>query len=101
MTLEDIGEDDNALFCITNLTACCRDEVLGKWLFPNGTKVPNECVNATSGLKWDFYRDREKMMVFLHRRRGGVEGIFQCEIPDLMNVTQIIYIGVYSASTGG
>ena len=39
-------------------------------------------------------------MVLLHRRRGGVSGIYSCEIPDAMNVTQAIYIGVYSADTG-
>ena len=36
----------------------------------------------------------------MNRRRGGVEGIYRCEIPDSMNVTQTIYIEVYSISTG-
>ena len=31
-------------------------------------------------------------MVHLYRRRGGVEGIYSCEIPDSMNVIQTIYI---------
>ena len=35
----------------------------------------------------------------MHRRRGGVAGIYHCEIPDSMNVTQTIYIGVYSAGS--
>ena len=35
-----------------------------------------------------------------YRRRGGVEGIYRCVIPDAVNVIQTIYIGVYSASTG-
>ena len=35
-------------------------------------------------------------MVHLHRRRGGVEGTYRCEIPDAKNVTQTIYIGVYN-----
>ena len=39
-------------------------------------------------------------MVQLHRKRGGVDGIYRCEIPVLMNVNQSIYIGVYTASTG-
>ena len=39
-------------------------------------------------------------MVRLHRRRGGVEGIYWCDIPDSMNVKQTIYIGVYTAITG-
>ena len=107
MTLEDIGEGDDALLCITSLTACCRlpytgvnGSVFGNWFFPNGTRVPSEVANETSREKWDIYRTRGQMVVLLHRRRGGEEGIYRCEIPDAMNVTQTIYIGVYSASTG-
>ena len=96
VTLEDVGKDGDALFCITNLTACCRNpysQVLGNWLFPNGTRVP-------SVSKWDFFRTRDQMMILLNRRRGGVEGIYLCEIPDAMHVLQTIYIGLYSANTG-
>ena len=67
---------------------------LGNWFFPNGTRVPS------LGVGWDFYRTRGQMVVRMKRRRGGVEGIYRCEIPDAMNVNQTIYIGVYSASTG-
>ena len=96
VTLEEIGEDDvNSLLCIT---ACCRssdtDHALGNWYFSNGTRVPSE------DDEWDFFRARDQMVVSMHRRRGGVEGIYRCVIPDAMNVTQTIYIGVYSASTG-
>ena len=103
MTLEDIGKGVDALLCMTNFTACCRSEnglSLGSWAFPNGTKVPSEIVNYDTGLEWDFYRDRGHMVVHMHRRRGGEEGIYSCEIPDSTNVTQTIYIGVYTASTG-
>ena len=41
------------------------------------------------------------MKVTLHRRRGGVEGIYRCVISDSTNVTQTIYIGLYTACTGG
>ena len=100
MTLEDIGEGDGALFCMTNFNACCRGPytgtgpALGNWYFPNGTKVPG------SSMQWDFHRTRGQMVVSMHRRRGGVAGIYHCEIPDSMNVTQSIYIGVYTAGTG-
>ena len=40
------------------------------------------------------------MVVRMHRRRGGVEKIYRCVIPDAMNATQAIYIGLYSVSTG-
>ena len=100
--MEDIGEGDNALFCITNLTACCTHpytrgtpKAIGNWYFPNGTRL-----HSVNGEEWDLYRSRGKMVIRMNRRRGGVEGIYHCEIPDAMNVAQNIYIGVYSASTG-
>ena len=98
--LEDIGEGDDTLLCITTQTACCRppnserESTTGNWFFPNGTRVPSSSSN------WDFHRNRGQMVVHLSRRRGGEEGIYRCEIPDTMNVIQILYIGVYSASTG-
>ena len=103
LILEDIGEGDNALLCMTNQTACCRpphSAAKGNWFFPNGTRVPSRFANATSGERSDIYRTRDQMVVRMNRRRGGEEGIYHCEIPDAMNVTQTIYIGVYSVSTG-
>ena len=98
MSLEDIGEGDDALQCLTNLTACCwppyTRSVIGNWFFPNGTRVPS------SGFSWDFHRTRGHMRVRLQRRRGGEEGIYHCEIRDAMNVAQTIYIGVYSVNNG-
>ena len=88
VTLEDIGEKDDALFCINNWSISRRN-----WFFPNGTRVPS------SNNKWDFYRTRGEMVVELNRRRGGEEGIYYCEIIDSMNVTLTIYIGVYTANT--
>ena len=96
--LEDIGEDDDALLCVTNRTETNSSIAFGDWFFPNGTTVPSEVAN--NQYQQDIYSDRGQMVVRMHRRRGGEEGIYHCEIPDAMNVTQTIYIGVYSASTG-
>ena len=94
VTLEDIGEGGDALLCRTSLTACCQSPALGNWFFPNTTRVPAK-LNRQG-----FFRSRRQMAVCLNRRRGGEEGIYRCEIHDSMNVTQTIYIGVYTASTG-
>ena len=101
VTLEDIGVEGGALLCITDLTTCCRPPytgtegtALGNWFFPNGTRVPSQ------EYQWDFYRDRKQMVVQMNRRRGGKEGVYCCEIPDSMNVTRTIYIGVYTANSG-
>ena len=96
ITLEDIGEGDDALLCITDQRNCCRNAdtgvVFGNWFFPNGARVPSETVN--------IYRTRGQGVVRLHRRRGGAEGLYRCEIPDTSNITQSIYIGVYNESNG-
>ena len=94
MALEDIGEGDNALNCVTNITACCNQPGNGNWFFPNGTRVPS------SGEQWDFHTTKGQMVVRLNRRRVAVDGIYRCEITDPMNVDLTIYVGVYTASTG-
>ena len=101
VTLEDIGENDDALLCKTDNHNCCRyphtgvmRTAIGNWFFPNETRVPGV------GKQWDFHRDRGASVVRLYRRRGGEEGIYRCEIPDSLNVIRTIYIGVYTASTG-
>ena len=102
VSLKDIGEGDEALNCMTDQPACCRppytngsgQQVLGNWFFPNGSRVPN------SGEQSNFHRTRSQSVVRLHRRRGGEDGIYSCVVPDATNVTQTLYIGVYTASTG-
>ena len=92
VALEDIGDGDDALLCRTNRTACCRSGGIGNWYFPNGTRV-----RSSDSIQWGIYRTRGQMVVRLNRRGGGEDGIYHCVIPDSMNVTQTIYIGVYSA----
>ena len=102
MTLEEIGEGGNALLCLTNYTDCCQSpnytgdmgNAIRNWYFPNGSRL------LSSRSQSVIFRSRSQMAVHLQRRRGGVEGIYHCEIRDAMNVTQTIYIGVYSVSTG-
>ena len=102
VTLEDIGEGEDGLHCRTDITDCCRPSdgynAIGNWFFPNATRVPS------AGTQWVIYRTRGWRVVRLHRRRGGEEGIYRCEIPvpqsDAEDVTQTTFIGVYTANTG-
>ena len=107
MTLEDIGESDDALLCVTDNTACCSRAQspggvsLGDWYYPNETGVANTIVApGPPQLLWDFYRNRGQSVVRLNRRRGGVNGIYHCMVPDTAGVHQTIYIGVYTADSG-
>ena len=99
VTLENIGDSyDDTLHCMTDLPACCRppytSNATGNWYFPNGTRV------LSSGVQLDYHRTRGQSVVLLHRKRGGVTGIYSCVVPDATNVNQTIYIGVYSAVAG-
>ena len=102
--LDNVGEYRESLLCLTDLPACCQrphsTAALGDWFYPNATAVPNMVINA-QGLHWDFYRTRGQMMVFMHRRRGGVIGIYRCDIPDQNEDPHRLYVGVYTANTGG
>ena len=105
--LEDIGVGDDALLCLTDQTACCRKtstdalgSAIGNWFFPNGTRVPSSIVNTKNDEEWDMYITRGQSVVRLHRREGGEDGVYHCELPDATNVIQIMYIGVYTANTG-
>ena len=102
VTLENIGENNASLLCLTNFSACCgpftseNGSAKGNWYLPNGSRVPSKNDNEQS----DFYRDRGQSVVRISQRRGGVDGIYHCVIPDSMKVTQTIYIGVYAENSG-
>ena len=106
--LDNIGEFHESLLCLTDLLYCCRSPyfyyALGDWFYPNETVVPNRIINE-QGLQWEFFRTRGQMVVLMHRRRGGVTGIYRCDIPGLFHHPYEdpvrLYVGVYAANTGG
>ena len=91
---------DNPLLCVTpDNTNCCSSAetgggaLLGNWYFPNGTEVPPDSTG------WNFYITKGPGVVRLHRRTGGVSGIYRCEIPDQSGINQILYVGLYAISS--
>ena len=88
----DIGENNAALICQTDLRPCCRTGFrAGEWYYPNGTRVPTE------GMKKCFYRNRgDDGTVRLNRRYYAdyPTGTYRCEIPDASNTIQTLHIHV-------
>ena len=90
---------DNPLVCVTpDSTTCCSSAEtggapLGNWYFPNGTEVPPDSTG------WLFYITREPGVLQLHRRTGGVSGIYCCVIPDQSGVNQTLYVGLYAITS--
>ena len=77
---------------------CCSsaetgDAPLGNWYFPNGTEVPPDSRG------WNFSITRGPGVVQLHRRTGGVSGIYRCVIPDQSGVNQTLYVGLYAITS--
>ena len=92
--LDDVGEHNTqSLLCLTNQTNCCDHRSIGEWYFPNETKVPN------FDDPWEFYTSRGPSVVRLHRRTGGVIGIYHCKIPR-QEVVNTLYVGLYTPNTG-
>ena len=74
-------------------------EPRGEFIFPGSTNnVPIEMNIASTG----YFRNRGTDRIFLNRRNGTVQGIFECLIrTDSSQTTyDTFYIGVYDADSG-
>ena len=102
VTLDEIGDESAALYCLTNEIDCCRSSdtpqgvrAIGEWFFSNGSSVDNE------GSGDDTYRGRGPSFVRLQRRNNAqTTGVFRCEVPDASGTNQQLYVGVYPVSSG-
>ena len=96
VNLTDIGEDYNALHCLTNLTTCCRGKdngSPGEWFLPGQTS-PVVGVNKVNGTT-NFTRSRGPSAVLLnHRTSTGPPGLYTCQVPDGSGMERTLYIGV-------
>ena len=85
IAITEVGEDDNAVLCRTDLTTCCGgtggETRQGHWRYPNGTLVDGRFSGD------DIYRDRRTMVVRLHRRNSATTptGQYCCEVPTMSN----------------
>ena len=93
----DIGGANTALFCLTDLTTCCRGAdggSAGQWVLAGQTEPVVGINTATSADL--FTRGRAPSAVLLNRRGSatGPTGIYTCEIPDGSGQLRTAYIGI-------
>ena len=99
VSLIDIGEGYNVLYCLTNLTTCCRGRdgglIEGEWFLPGQTS-PVVGINAPNADTESITRSRGPSAVLLNRRTGAVgpTGLFTCQVPDGSGTNRTLYIGV-------
>ena len=92
VAINDIGEGDNALLCLTDKPDCCKSPngpLQGEFYYPNSSAVghPN---------KDTLYRNRGPQVVRLNRRNDVLSptGVYRCEIPDLSGMNRSLYINI-------
>lgn len=86
LSLRMIGEEDNALKCVTQYQACCKDEKVGEFYDPRGSLVPVKAANEA------WYRNRAQGYIRLNRRGTGQPGQYCCEVPDISGASTRICI---------
>ena len=99
VVLSDIGEEESALYCITDEEQCCSSSEtggseLGNWFFPTQDEVD------TTG---DIYSSRGASAVWLNRRNNAQSptGVYRCEIPDATGDILSFYTGVFATADQG
>ena len=86
--MSSIGENGNALLCVTDGACCTNPNRAGEFYYPNGDVV------RIDGSGDDLYRNRGTGMIRLNRRNGATSpiGTYTCEIPDSNRELQTIFI---------
>ncbi len=88
--MPDIGDEDDALLCVTEYENCCSNSV-ARFYYPNGNVVG---FSSTSSL----YQNRGEQLVRLNRKDDSLSptGRYRCDISAGEGVTQSIYINIIS-----
>ena len=97
-----IGENSSALYCLTDRKQCCSSISgmrIGRWDFPNGSRVPND--KDVAGI----YIRRGFSSIRLNRKSDNIvtsTGVYTCLIPDSNSTSRrILRIGIYSNVSQG
>ena len=100
VTLNEIGEASEALICASDRRTCCtaESEDDGYWYSPNGSKIGPQIDNSTLAL----YVSRNNHTVGLNYVNVSdiPSGIYRCEIADVNNVANHLYVGIYPQEQG-
>ena len=99
MSLEEIGEGNKALLCLTNSTSCCESTSQGGWFSPGpmATLITADMNDTTS-----FYTHRDTSVIQLNKVNEvtSSSGVFHCRIPAADGSEKIIYTGIYPNGDG-
>jgi len=103
VTNTDIGTGSAALLCTTTYRPCCSSgNPETQWYFPNGSQIPNNPTLPYQRTRryrsWFFHPAGG--VILNHNSESNTTGIFRCDILDSNGVTQSLYVGIYTSTTG-
>lgn len=95
--LEDIGEGNNSLRCVTNryIFCCSGNRARGDWYNEQGRNV-----QGPNGNRSLYVTRTDNGVVNLNRRHGGQSGMWRCNIPGSSGDFENIYIYIGTLETG-
>ena len=92
--LSEVGENENALLCKTDLVTCCGTppNQFGEFYYPNGGTV------LIKKARHGFYRNRGAQEIRLNLREGVTSptGKFHCAVPDASGTVRNLYIHLHA-----
>ena len=93
VAINDIGEGDSALLCVTDKHDCCKPPnglLQGEFYFPNNSMVRNEASGDP------LYINRGPQVVRFNKRSNAhpPAGIYRCDVPESTGLTISIYINI-------
>ena len=94
MEARDIGIRDLGLFCLTNLSDCCKHPF--SFSFKGFWKFPNQSTVSSYWYQYHVYQSRYASSITLHfiSHLPGDNGVYTCTTPDSMNISQNLYIHI-------
>lgn len=85
--LNDIGQESNALHCITDNMDCCSS---GEWIYPNNSRILMDETRSS------LYTTRGSQFISLNRRDNALSptGEYHCRIPDASGSIQTLMANI-------
>ena len=100
LSLELFNTSSPPLSCVSTFPSCCDTLRAGNWFLPDASTP----VGVATGNESIYHSRDDNQTVSLHVRSGTgtvPEGLYRCEVPDVDNVTQTLYVGIYANNSRG
>ena len=94
VSLQLIGERDEALIFRTEIKDCCRLQAIGQCYDPNGVELASKFVGNN-----EMYRNRDSQLVRLNKNKlytgqAAITGLYCCTVPNNNGILHRICVNI-------